>query len=84
MTSVHCLQHVERFRSATLTKDDTIGSHSKRVFEEISLKYLSFSFQIAWPGLETDNVRLLELELRGVFDRYDALAMIDHLAHGIQ
>ena len=41
MASVHGLQHVERFGSANLTDDDTVGTHPERIAYQIALRDLA-------------------------------------------
>ena len=63
VTSVHRLQHVERLAGADLADDDPVGTHAKRVLDEVALSDLATPLDIGRPSLEAHNVRLLQLEL---------------------
>jgi hypothetical protein len=42
---------------------------------EVSLRYFTAAFDVGWSSLESDDVRLLELKFRRVFNRDDALGL---------
>ena len=44
----------------------------------------ALAFQVLRPGLQPDDVRLLQLQFGGVLDADDALVVVDQLAHGVE
>jgi len=52
-------------------------SHAQRVLDELALANFAFALDIRWTGLHTTDVRLLQLQFRGVFDRQEALFFRD-------
>jgi hypothetical protein len=77
VTGVHGLQHVERLAAAALADDDAIRPHAQRVANQVADRDLAFAFHVRRPRLERHHVRLRQLQLRGVFDRDDALVLGD-------
>ena len=74
VAGVHGLQHVERLGAAHLADDDAIRPHAQRVAHEVALRSTSpLPSMFGGPRLEPHDVRLLQLQLRGVLDRDDAL-----------
>ena len=84
VAGVHRLQHVERLRAADLTDDDAVGAHAQRVAHEIALRHLALAFERRRPRFQRDHVPLLELELRRVLDRDDALGVRDERRQRVQ
>ena len=70
---VHRLEHVERLGAANLADDDPVGAHAQGVPDELADANLALALDVRRPRLEGDDVILLELELRRVLDRDDAL-----------
>src|SRR5262245_15770526 len=68
MTGIHCLQHVEGFITPYLTYDDAVGPHSKCVFDQFALPYLSLSFNRWRTRLEPTDVGLLKLQFSGILN----------------
>jgi len=77
MARVHGLEHVQHLVAAHLADHDAVGTHTERVPDEVALRDRAASFDVRRTGLEPHHVRLLELELRRVLDRDDALALGD-------
>ncbi len=75
MTCVHGLQHVECLAAAHLAYDDSFGAHTEAVSNQVPGSNFAFTLYIRWSGLQTNDVRLLQLQLGGIFDRYDPLAI---------
>ena len=84
MAGVHRLEHVQGLRAADLADDDPIGPHAQGVADELADLDLAHPFDVRRPGLERHDVVLLELKLRRVLDRDDALAGRDEGAHRVQ
>src|SRR5262245_8540337 len=72
---VHGLQHVQRFRSAALADDDSLGTHTQGVFHQIRRGDRAFAFDVWRPRFQSHDVLLLELQFGRVFDRDDALVI---------
>ncbi len=72
VTGVHGLKHVDRFTAADLADHDAIGTHTQGVAHEVSLRDFTTTFDVRWPCFESDDVRLLQLKFRRVFNRDDA------------
>ncbi len=73
VAGVHGLDHVERFRAATLADDDPVGPHTKGVFDEVGRGDRASAFDVRRAGFQPDDVILLELEFGGVLDRDDPM-----------
>src|SRR5882672_3043836 len=77
MARVHRLQHVQGFAAATLTDDDAVGSHTQAALDELANWDGTLALDVGRTRLELDPVRLLELKLRGVLARDQALGLWD-------
>ena len=70
MAGVHGLKHVESFFAAALTETDAVGSHAKRVLDQIALLQLALPFDVGWTRFHAGHVWLLQLQfsrLAGAF-----------------
>src|SRR5579862_375907 len=72
---VHGLQHVEGFFATHLADHDAVGAHTQTVDYELAHLHGAFAFNVGRAGFETHDVFLLELQLGGVFDGYDAFGV---------
>ena len=81
---IHRLEHVERLWAADLADDDPVGSHTQSVAHEIANRDLSHSLDVLRPSLQAKDVCLLQLELRCVLDRDNALRVGDGLRQRVQ
>jgi hypothetical protein len=61
VTSVHCLQQIERFTAANLADDDSVGRIRTRS-DQIADGDLSLPLQVRRPRLERQHMLLLELD----------------------
>ena len=61
-------------RAADLADDDAVGAHAQRVAHEVADRDLALALDVRRPGLERDDVRLLEPQLGVVLDGDDPLA----------
>ena len=84
VAGVHGLEHVQRFLAADLADDDAIGAHTQSVDDELTLPDRALAFDVRRPRLEAHHVRLLQLQLRRVFDRDDALAAGDEAREDVE
>ena len=75
VAGVHRLQHVERFLAADLADDDAVGTHTQGVDHQLALADGALAFDVGRPRLEPRDVLLVQLQLGGVLDRDDALAL---------
>src|SRR5881409_2008739 len=73
MASVHCLEHVDGFTAADFANHNSVGTHPQRVPDQVTLGNLALALDVRGPGLQSDDVRLLHLQLRRIFNRHDAL-----------
>ena len=74
---VHGLEHVQHLVPSDLTDHDPVGPHAERVPNQLALRDRSLPLDVGGPRLQAHHVRLLELELRGILDGDDALAVGD-------
>ena len=72
---VHRLEHVERLGAANLADDDAVGAHAQGVADEVADRDLALALDVLRARFEPQRVLLLELELGGVLDRDDAVAL---------
>ncbi len=77
MAGVHGLQHVERLLASGLTHHDAIGPHPERVDQQLPLLHGTLPLDVRRTRLQAGDVLLMQLELCGVFDRDDAVALGD-------
>ena len=77
VAGVHRLQHVERLTAADLADDDPVRAHPERVAHQVADRDLATSLHVRGAGLERDDMRLREPELRSVLDRDQALLVGD-------
>ncbi len=75
VAGVHRLQHVKRLRTTNLTDYDAIRPHTQAIADQVTLSHLTVTFDIRWPGLETHNMRLAQLQLGGVLDCDDSFVL---------
>ena len=83
MAGVHRLEHVECFRTSNLTNDDPIGAHSQAVDHQVALGDTARSFNVGWPGFESYDMLLFELEFGRVLDRDDSLSFGNETGDGV-
>ena len=79
MARVHGLEHVETLGAANLADDDAVGAHAQGVLDQVTLGDETLALDVLGPGLEADDVGLLELQFGGVLDGNDALVGRDHV-----
>ncbi len=75
MTGIHCLQHVDHLIAAGLAHDDPVGAHPQGIPQTIPLGDGAFAFDIRGPAFHPADMRLLQLQLGGVFDGDDPLPL---------
>ena len=63
MSGVHCLQHVETFFTANFAEHDAVGTHAKRVDDELALTHGTIAFHVGRPRFKANDMLLLEREL---------------------
>ena len=84
VTGIHRLQHVERFLAADLANDDAIGPHTEGVDDQLPLADGALAFDVRRTRLEPRDVLLLQLQLGGVLDRDDPLAIGDESGQDVE
>ena len=77
VTGVHRLQHVEGLSAADLTDQDAVGAHPEAVAEELPDGQLAPPLNVGGAVLESDDVRVVDLQLGRVLDRDHALVVRD-------
>ena len=75
MAGGHRLQHVEDFGAADLADDDSVGAHPQTILDQVALRDLALALEVGRPGLEPNDVRLLERQFGGILDGDDALVL---------
>ena len=80
----HGLEHVEGLAAADLADDDAVGAHAQRVADQVADGDPALALDVGRPGLQADDVLLLELEFGGVLDGDDALAVRDQPGEGVE
>ena len=71
VTGIHGLQHVQGLLGADLADDDTVGTHTEGVDDELPDMDCSGAFDVGGAGLHARHVGLLEAQFGGVFDGDD-------------
>ena len=71
VAGVHRLDHVERLGASALADDDPVGPHAEGVLDQVGRGDRPLALDVRRPGLQADDVLLLELQLGGVLDRDD-------------
>ena len=72
MTGIHGLQHIQALGSSDLAQNNLVRTHAEGILHELTLRDLTFPFDIRRPCLQTNYMVLTQLQFGGVFDRYDA------------
>ena len=80
----HRLEHVQGLAGAALPDDDAVRAHVHRVAQEVADRDLALALEVRRARLERDHVLLAELELGGVLDRDDALAVGDERGQHVE
>src|ERR1017187_4194 len=75
MTCVHRLQHVKRLLAANFTDDNAVGTHTQSVDQELPLMDGALPFDVRGTRFQSHDVRLMELQLSSILDRYDAFTI---------
>ncbi len=81
---VHGLQHVEGLGTAHLTDQDPVGAHSKAVAQELPDGELALAFDVGWPVLERDDMRVVDLQLGRIFDGDHTLVVRDEACDHVE
>ena len=84
VAGVHGLEEVEGLRAADFADDDAFGTHPQAVLDQVAHGDLALALKVRGAGLQTDHVRLLELQLGGVLARDDALGRVDEGGQGVE
>ncbi len=84
MTRIHGLKHVQRFAAANLANHDAVRAHTKSVDYQFTLTNRALALHVRRTALQSDNVVLLHLQFRGVFDRNDSFPVGDETRQRIQ
>jgi hypothetical protein len=61
MAGIHGLQHIQGFRPADFSEDNTVGPHPQAVTDEIPLRDFPLSFHIGRSGFQAHHVILTQL-----------------------
>ena len=84
VAGVHRLQQVERLGSAHFADDDALGPHAQAVLDQVAHGDLAFAFEVGRPGFQAHHMRLLQLQLGGVFAGDDALVVVDVVGQAVE
>ena len=84
VTGVHCLQQVERLRSAHFADDDPFRPHAQTVLDKIAHRDRAASFKVWRPRFKPDDMRLLQLQLRGIFAGDHPFVVIDVIGDAVE
>jgi len=84
MTGVHCLQHIQRLGTTDLAENNSLRAHAQTVAHQVSLRDLTLVFDIRRTGLQSHNVRLLQLQLGRVLDGHDTLTVRNKTRENIE
>jgi len=84
VTRVHGLKQIEGFRATHLAHDDAFRTHTQTVLYKIAHRDLTLAFKVRRTRLKTYDVRLLELQFRGVLAGDDALGAFDISGETVQ
>ena len=77
-------QEIESLGAAHLPDHDPVGTHPKRVPQQVADRDLSPALDARRPALEPDHVRLAQAELGGVLDRDHPLRRADVGREGVE
>ena len=84
MAGVHGLQQVESLRAAHLADDDALGPHAQAVAHQVAHGDLALALEVGRTGLQTHDVRLLQLQFGRVLAGDDALVRVDIVGQAVQ
>jgi hypothetical protein len=84
VTGVHRLQHIQGFAAAALADHDTVWAHAQRVANQITDRDCAPAICVRDLGLHAQNVLLLELQFRRVFNGNDPFLFRDKTGENVQ
>src|SRR5690242_510350 len=84
VAGVHGLEHVQRLAATTLTDDDAVGAHTEAALDQLTDGHRALALDVGRTRLELDPVRLLQLQLGGVFAGDEALVLGDERREDVQ
>jgi hypothetical protein len=85
MPRVHGLEHVGSLSAAALADDDPVGTHSKRVDDEVADGDLAHAFGVHRPGFEAHDMRVFQkAQLRRILDGDDPLLVRNLAREGVE
>src|SRR3954468_15960074 len=84
MAGVHRLEHVEALAPSALPHDDPVRTHAEGVADQVADRDRALALDVRWPRLQPDDVLLLQLELDGVLDGDDPLAVRDERGQHVE
>jgi hypothetical protein len=70
--------------SGPRTSHDAFRSHAQAVTDKVAHCDLPFALEVGWPRFQPHDMRLLKLELGGVFAGDDAFVVVDKLGEAVQ
>ena len=73
VSSVHGLQHVNRFRPADFADDQPIRSHSQCISDQVSVSQCPASFGVRQSTFQPNNVGMQRSQFHRVFHGNEAL-----------
>jgi hypothetical protein len=72
MAGVHGLEHIQSLSGAHLPQNDAIRPHPQGVLYQIPLRDFTHAFQVGRTRFQADDMFLLQLQFRRIFDGDDA------------
>ena len=84
VAGIHRLQHVEGFFAADLADDDAVGPHAQAVDQQLPLADGAVSFHVGRPGLQADDILLLDLQFGRVLNGDQAFGLRDVLREHVE
>jgi hypothetical protein len=79
MPRVHCLEHVECLAATTLTDNDSVGTHTQRIADEVTNRDGAPPLKIRRPRFERHQVRIGQSQLCRILNRDQALTRRDQI-----
>jgi hypothetical protein len=61
VTGIHCLQHIQRLATATLTDHNSVRPHPQSVYNQLANSHPTLAFSIGGTTFQGHNMGLVKL-----------------------
>ena len=84
MAGVHGLEQIKRLTATHLTHHDAVGPHPQAVLDQIRHTNLALAFKVGRAHFKRHNMRLLQLQLGGIFAGHHTFGFVDKPRNAVE